>query len=130
MVLFDGELVGWLGRTEQSLLTFLPAHEPARSRAIDALADALARLVRSGARRAIMLASIDGESAMRSPITEALLSRGFRHGLRGLLLRAGDPGRPTHRPATVLRSTPITHPEPSVDEWDDEIELGLDDEPT
>ncbi|MFO0709998.1 MAG: DEAD/DEAH box helicase [Sandaracinus sp.] len=127
VILLEGAVVGWLGRTEQSLLTFLPATEPARGRVIDALADALAGLVRSGARRAIHLSSIDGESAMRSPLTEALLARGFRHGLRGLLLRAGDAARGATRPSTVLRRAPLSRepivaePEPDLDDWGDEL---------
>ncbi len=119
VILLDGALVGWIGRTEQSLLTFLPTSEPARGRTIDALADALAGLVRSGARRALMLASIDGESAMRSPLTEALIARGFRHGLRGLLLRAGDAVRGPRGPSTVLRSQ-ASRPAPETDDWDDD----------
>jgi ATP-dependent Lhr-like helicase len=123
VILLEGALVGWLGRTEQSLLTFVPPAEPARGRVIDALADALAGLVRSGARRAILLASIDGESAMRSPLTEALLARGFRHGLRGLLLRAGDPPRGAVGPSTVRRSralAPAAAPGGETDDWGDE----------
>jgi ATP-dependent Lhr-like helicase len=125
VILLEGAVVGWLGRTEQSLLTFLPTAEPARGRVIDALADALAGLVRSGARRSILLASIDGESAMRSPLTEALLARGFRHGLRGLLLRAGDAPRGAGtRPSTVLRSRPLAPAASAAgeaDDWEDEL---------
>jgi ATP-dependent Lhr-like helicase len=125
VILLEGSVIGWLGRTEQSLLTFLPTAEPARGRVIDALADALAGLVRSGARRSILLASIDGESAMRSPLTEALLSRGFRHGLRGLLLRTGDAPRGAGtRPSTVLRNRPLapaTSPASESDDWEDEL---------
>jgi len=119
VILLDGVLLGWMGRTEQSLLTFLPASEPARARAIDALADALAGLVRSGARRVLMLASVDGDSAMRSPITEALIARGFRHGLRGLLLRAGDAARGPRGPSTVLRPQ-ASRSAPEPDDWDDD----------
>jgi ATP-dependent Lhr-like helicase len=118
VVLHDGELLGWIGRSEQSLLTFLPPHEPARGHAIDALADALAGLVRSGARKALSLATIDGEGAMRSPLAEALLARGFRHGLRGLLLRAGDPVRPSAGPATIRRPAP---PPAEEDDWGDDL---------
>ncbi|MBN8610476.1 MAG: DEAD/DEAH box helicase [Deltaproteobacteria bacterium] len=120
VILLEGALIGWIGRTEQSLLTFLPTSEPARARTVDALADALAGLVRSGARRVLMLASIDGESAMRSPLTEALIARGFRHGLRGLLLRAGDAVRGPRGPSTVLRSQASRPVVAETDDWDDD----------
>lgn len=97
VVLLEGEVIGWLGRTEQSLLTFLPAQGPARTRAIDALADALTALVQSGARSELQLATIDGQSAMRSTLTEALQARGFRHGLKGLVLEAEAPRRGVER---------------------------------
>ena len=61
VVLVGGEITAWLGRGEQNLLTFLPAEEPERTRRGRALANALARLVDSGRRRALLVARVDGE---------------------------------------------------------------------
>src|SRR5947207_4808130 len=58
VVLHDGALVGWLGRGEHNLHTFLPAEEPARSHAARALARALAAQVDSGRRKALLIARV------------------------------------------------------------------------
>src|SRR5438067_6746802 len=48
VVLHDGALVGWLGRGEHNLHTFLPPEEPGHSQSARALAHALAALVDEG----------------------------------------------------------------------------------
>src|SRR5205823_9528744 len=63
VVLHDGALVGFLGRSEQSLLTFVPDDEPARSAALRALGAALGALVDEGRRRAVLISTIDGVPA-------------------------------------------------------------------
>jgi ATP-dependent Lhr-like helicase len=88
VVLHAGELVGWLGRSEQSLLTFLPAEEPERSRRGRALARALADLVDSGRRRALLVSRIDGEPAHASAFAPLLAAAGFAPGHKGYLKRA------------------------------------------
>jgi ATP-dependent Lhr-like helicase len=88
VVLHAGELAGWIGRSEQTLLTFLPADEPERSRRGRALARALAGLVDSGARRALLISRIDGEPAHASPFAPLLSAAGFAAGHKGYLKRA------------------------------------------
>jgi ATP-dependent helicase Lhr and Lhr-like helicase len=91
VVLFDGALVGWMGRGEHPLLTFLPDEEPARSRTAEALARGLARLVDGGARPALLIASIDGVDPARSPLLPAFVREGFAATARGLLKRRAAP---------------------------------------
>jgi len=88
VVLRDGALLGWLGRSEQALLTFLAPEEPARAGAqARALAEALAQLVDGTGRRALLLSTIDGEPARTSPLAAAFLAAGFSTGGSGLLKR-------------------------------------------
>jgi ATP-dependent Lhr-like helicase len=91
VVLRDGELLGWMGRGEHPLLTFLPDEEPARSEASRALARALAERVDSGGLRALLVATIDGVDAAGSPLAESFLGAGFAPSARGLLRRARSP---------------------------------------
>jgi ATP-dependent Lhr-like helicase len=93
VVLHAGALVGWLGRAEDSLLTFLPEHEPARTHAARALGRALASLVQSGARRALSIATIDGAPAREHPIADALVLAGFTARGDGSLQRRSDRAR-------------------------------------
>lgn len=88
VVLVGGELVAWLGRGEQNLLTFLPQEEPERTRRGRALANALARLVDTGRRRALLIARVDGEPAHSSPVGPLLVAAGFTAGHKGYLKRA------------------------------------------
>jgi ATP-dependent Lhr-like helicase len=88
VVLHAGELVGWLGRGEHNLHTFLPEEEPARTHTARALAGALARLVDDGRRKALLVARVDGEDVNASPLAPFLKEAGFTAGLRGYLKRA------------------------------------------
>ena len=88
VVLHDGMLVGWLGRGEQNLQTFLPDDEPARSVSARALARALASLVDEGKRRALLIARVDGEEVGASPLASVLKEAGFTAGIKGYLKRA------------------------------------------
>jgi ATP-dependent Lhr-like helicase len=87
VILEDGELRAYVGRTERNLLTFLPAAEPARGRAAAALARALARLVDDGGRRALLVRAVDGEDPASSPLGPLLEAEGFRPGSAGYLKR-------------------------------------------
>ncbi len=79
-VLHDGRLVGWLGKSGQSLLTWVDeAEDLAR-----ALAKALAQLVDGGKRKVLWLRTIDGDEARRSSMFAALATEGFSGGARGL----------------------------------------------
>ncbi|MEO7095448.1 MAG: hypothetical protein ABI175_19490, partial [Polyangiales bacterium] len=87
VILFEGALVGYLGRSEQSLLTFLPPEEPERSAAMAALTEALGELVVEGRRRAVLIATIDGQPTAHSPLASALEAAGFSAGHKGFLRR-------------------------------------------
>ena len=88
VVLHDGALVGWLGRGEQNLQTFLPGEEPERSQRARALAHALAALVDEGKRKALLIARVDGEDVEGSPLAPALKAAGFTSGSKGYLKTA------------------------------------------
>jgi ATP-dependent Lhr-like helicase len=87
VILHDGALVGWLGRGADFLLTFLPADEALRAQASTALAEALAGLVETGERRALLLTTIDGEPSANSALSAALHEAGFRVSHEGWLRR-------------------------------------------
>jgi ATP-dependent helicase Lhr and Lhr-like helicase len=87
VVLRDGELIGYVGRTEKNLLTFLPEAEPARGQAAKALAGALAALVAEGRRRTLLIGRIDGEEAERSPFGAKLVEAGFAGTSKGYFKR-------------------------------------------
>jgi ATP-dependent Lhr-like helicase len=87
VVLADGRAIGYLSRTERSLLTFLPPDEPERSQAARALAGALADLVDSGRRRVVLVASVDGMDPGASALARALSESGFTSGSRGWIRR-------------------------------------------
>ncbi|HEU5250130.1 MAG TPA: hypothetical protein VFW15_09090, partial [Thermoanaerobaculia bacterium] len=87
VILRDGHLVAWLSRAERNLLTFLPESEPERGEATAAIAGALAGIVESGRRRALLVAKVDGEDPSRSPLATDLREAGFLAGSRGFLKR-------------------------------------------
>jgi ATP-dependent Lhr-like helicase len=87
VVLHDGALLGWLGRGERNLETFVPAEEPARSQARRALARALAGLVDGVRRRALLIAKVDGADVGASPLAADLRAAGFTPGIKGFLRR-------------------------------------------
>ena len=93
VVLHDGALLAVLARGEQGLTTWLPEGDPARGKALSALVRALANLVDSGRRKALLLARIDGVEAERSPLRDAFVAAGFSSGIKGLLKRAPLEGR-------------------------------------
>jgi len=88
----DGRLLAWVGRTERSLLTFLPEAEPARGEAIRAIAEALAGLVNEGRRRSVLLATVDGAPVAESPLAGELREAGFLVSSYGFLKRAAAAG--------------------------------------
>jgi ATP-dependent Lhr-like helicase len=90
VVLLDGAIIGYVGRTEKNLLTFLPAEEPERGRAATALFGALAALVDDGRRRTLLLARIDGEETERSPLVKQLTAAGFTPTSKGYFRRAAS----------------------------------------
>ena len=88
VVLLEGALIGYLGRTERDLLTFLPADLPTTSRSAAALAQALASLVEEHGRRTLILGRIDGEDPEASPLGPHLVAAGFSPSSKGWFKRA------------------------------------------
>jgi ATP-dependent Lhr-like helicase len=88
VVLRDGAVIGFVGRAEKNLLTFLNRDEAARGHDADALAGALAALVDGVGRRTLLLERIDGEDAERSSFALRLAAVGFSPTSKGLFKRA------------------------------------------
>src|SRR5581483_11806983 len=77
VILVDGAMACWIGRGEKQLATFLPEEEPSRTRVARAVARALAALVESGSRRALLITEVNGERAPKSAIAPFLAEAGF-----------------------------------------------------
>ena len=86
----QGALTGYLGRTGQQLLTFLPESEPERSEARQALVRTLADMAAPG--HPVFLAKVDGTHPSESELAEALSSAGFTATSRGYLHRGSERG--------------------------------------
>ena len=87
VVLRDGALLGWLGRGDHPLLTFLPHAEGSRSVAALALATALGNLVDGRRMRALLISTVDGITASQSPLVPHFVRAGFAATRQGLLKR-------------------------------------------
>ncbi len=87
VILLDGELRAFVGRTDRTVLTFLPPEEPERGRIKRRLAETLAQLATRGGRRAILLSKIDGRSPAESELAGDLEEAGFGVSSRGFLKR-------------------------------------------
>ena len=85
VVICDGELVGFLNKSTQQLITYISDAEPDRSRCRDALVRALVGLV--SATTPVFLTQIDGEFACEHSLADSLASAGFVPNHQGLLLR-------------------------------------------
>jgi ATP-dependent Lhr-like helicase len=106
VVLLDGALLGWMGKGQHPLMTFLPPGEPERSFAAGHLARALGELVDRRARPALLIASIDGVDAARSAVAREFLDAGFVATARGLIKRKrAVHGAPLHENYGVSRET-------------------------
>jgi ATP-dependent Lhr-like helicase len=111
VVLHDGELIGWLGRRGDALLTFVDPGKEGYAHLATRLAEALAGLVDKGRRKVLLLRSIDGAPPKESPLHEALVAAGFSPGARGLHRRrstshgAGADGEAPTPPKDGLTTT-------------------------
>ena len=81
VVLLAGELAAWLDRRGHVLVTF-PA-----ARTNHGWIDALVGLVKDGRFAALDVRRIDGRDIAEAPLADALRSRGFADGYKGLVLR-------------------------------------------
>ncbi len=91
VILRDGELMGYLGKAERTLLTFLPPEEPERGHAAAALATALAGMVEQGSRRTLLIAQVDAEPTEKAPLAPYLSKVGFTATSRGFFKRSAPP---------------------------------------
>ncbi|MCU1369753.1 MAG: putative ATP-dependent helicase [Ilumatobacteraceae bacterium] len=82
VVLVDGEAAAYVEKGGRSLLTFPAAVVDGR------WPEALAALVRTGQRRSLEIAKIDGGPARESPHADTLRAAGFGDGYKGLVLRS------------------------------------------
>jgi ATP-dependent Lhr-like helicase len=73
----DGALACYITRGEKQLVVFLPEHEPGRSRTAKAIAGALASIVSTGSRRAMLITDVNAEPASRSALGPYLAQAGF-----------------------------------------------------
>ncbi len=87
VVLRDGAVIGYLGRSERDLVTFLPAEEPDRGHAAEALARALAGIVESGRRKTLLVEKIDGVTAEGAELGRVLAEVGFSATSKGYFKR-------------------------------------------
>lgn len=87
VILHQGSLIGYLGRTGQQLLTFLPDAEPQRTEVRETLARVLADFAAPGS--PVFLTRIDGTQPDASDWAPWFVSAGFVATSRGLLHRGG-----------------------------------------
>jgi ATP-dependent Lhr-like helicase len=87
VVLVGGQLVGYVGRTGQHLLSFTDS-QPDPTSARRALVAGLVSLARSG--HPVYLTRIDGGPPADAPLSPLLIEAGFVPTTRGYLLRARD----------------------------------------
>ncbi len=86
VILVDGDLRGYIGRTGQHLLTFLPPYEPERTTALEQLAAALAMAAMAASHdQGLYLLRVDGAAVGESPLAPFLQAAGFRPSGRGYL---------------------------------------------
>jgi ATP-dependent Lhr-like helicase len=88
VVLIEGQLVGYLARSDQALTTFLPEERHLATARARELATALAAWAEERRRDALQLTQIDGAEAGRAAIAEAFVEVGFVRSGSGLLWRA------------------------------------------
>jgi hypothetical protein len=88
----DGRLLAWLGRRENTLVTFLREEPVWRDKDAAYVAQTLAHIAERGDRRAILISQVDGEPPTHSALSNAFITAGFQSTSQGYLKRA--PRRP------------------------------------
>ena len=86
MILWQGSLVGWMPRSDPSLLTFLP-EGPTGPVAARAMARALVRHAQRLRLPVLLIAAIDGAPAAEGETGRAFLEAGFVATGGGLMLK-------------------------------------------
>ncbi|HSP35287.1 MAG TPA: crosslink repair DNA glycosylase YcaQ family protein, partial [Thermoanaerobaculia bacterium] len=88
VVLVNGALAAYVSRGEKQIYTFVPDDEPSRSVVARAIANALAALVASGQRRAMLITEVNGEPVAKTAIAPFLAEAGFAPTSMGYQRRA------------------------------------------
>ncbi|HEX8408819.1 MAG TPA: DEAD/DEAH box helicase [Thermoanaerobaculia bacterium] len=88
VILVNGLMACYVSRGEKSFYVFLPEDEPVRSMVGREIAKALASLVESGSRRALLISEVNEEQATKSPLAPFLAEKGFVATAMGMQLRA------------------------------------------
>ncbi|MBK7972098.1 MAG: DEAD/DEAH box helicase [Deltaproteobacteria bacterium] len=91
VVMIDGALRAWLGRTARNLLTYLPDDEAERAEVMCWLAEGLGAAVDAGTIAPLHLAEIDGEPAGEHRLAHPLRVSGFEATRTGLVRRRRAP---------------------------------------
>ena len=86
VLMHRGELLGYIGQTGQTLLTFLPDADPERTEAIRGLMACFTKLSSRG--EVVYLTKVNGETPRESGLHDPLLDAGFVPSVKGYLLRA------------------------------------------
>jgi ATP-dependent Lhr-like helicase len=73
----NGALAAYISRGEKQLAVFLPDDEPSRGTTAREIASALASVVTSGQRRAMLISEVNGEPVAKSAIAPFLAEAGF-----------------------------------------------------
>jgi ATP-dependent Lhr-like helicase len=84
----EGRLLGWLGRSERTLLTFFEGEPHERAAQAKSLVRALTRALEQQRRTGFLIAQVDGEDVARSPLAAELVEAGFQATSRGYLKRS------------------------------------------
>jgi ATP-dependent Lhr-like helicase len=87
IVVRDGRILAWLGRTEKHLVTFVQARRSNADGEFREVAKALGTLVDEGRTRMVVISTIDGVPAARSPLAMALRDVGFVETIHGYAKR-------------------------------------------
>jgi ATP-dependent Lhr-like helicase len=85
VVIHEGRLIGYLSRTGQSLITFLPDEEPERTAMRNVLVETLSEMAVPGA--PVFLTKIDGQEPGATDVAPSLIAAGFTGTSRGYLKR-------------------------------------------
>jgi ATP-dependent helicase Lhr and Lhr-like helicase len=88
VIFVNGALVAYIPRGEKQLVVLLPDDEPSRGIVARAVAKALASIVTSGRRRALLLSKVNDEPIAKSAIAPFLAEAGFAPTSMGYQLRA------------------------------------------
>jgi ATP-dependent helicase Lhr and Lhr-like helicase len=112
VVLRQGQLIAYLAKTDRALSLFLAQEEPERERQLQAAVHALKTIVGNGKRRALVLQTINGLDARKSPVAPALIAAGFTPVALGLSLAHGQTISDDARNPKFADSEPGSDPNP------------------